>query len=172
MTENVLGRLFEHNNWANVRLIQACSALGDEQLDAAPVLAAKGSIRDTLWHLTSSQQGYLALLTGAAPQFDWQVAPAFGELQEAASITGVGLLALARGESGQAFEAQLQTEDGYYVKPWIVMVQVINHATRHREQICGMLRSLGVTPPDLDGWTYGEFTNALTPIQHLSRSRK
>ncbi len=25
-------------------------------------------------------------------------------------------------------------------------------------------RTLGVTPPDLDGWSYGEATNALVPI--------
>ena len=36
MTENILGRLFEHNNWANLQIIQACSALSDEQLDAEP----------------------------------------------------------------------------------------------------------------------------------------
>jgi uncharacterized damage-inducible protein DinB len=41
------------------------------------------------------------------------------------------------------------------------MVQIINHATEHREQINSMLSALGVTPPDLDGWSYGEVTNAL-----------
>ncbi len=44
------------------------------------------------------------------------------------------------------------------------MVQAINHATEHREQIKSMFSALGVTPPDIDGWTYGEATNALIPI--------
>jgi uncharacterized damage-inducible protein DinB len=44
------------------------------------------------------------------------------------------------------------------------MVQAINHATEHREQIKSMLSSLGVTPPDIDGWAYGEVTNALIPV--------
>jgi uncharacterized damage-inducible protein DinB len=44
------------------------------------------------------------------------------------------------------------------------MVQAINHATEHREQISSMLTALGVTPPDLDGWAYGEATGALIPI--------
>lgn len=35
----------------------------------------------------------------------------------------------------------------------------------HREQISSMLSSLGITPPDLDGWTYGEVTNTLVPIK-------
>jgi uncharacterized damage-inducible protein DinB len=44
------------------------------------------------------------------------------------------------------------------------VVQVINHAAEHREQICSVLSALGVTPPDLDGWAYGEATKALIPI--------
>jgi uncharacterized damage-inducible protein DinB len=164
MTENILGKLLEHNNWANIQIIQACSALSDEQLDAEPESATKGSIRLTLWHLMASQQGYLSLLTGMEPRFNWQAPPAFAELQQAASITGEGLLALARDERSQPLKSQLQTKDGYSVEPWVVMVQAINHATEHREQIKSMLSSLGVTPPGLDGWDYGEVTNALTPI--------
>ena len=53
---------------------------------------------------------------------------------------------------------------GIYVEPWVVMVQIINHATEHREQIKSMLSALGVTPPDIDGWDYGVATNALIPI--------
>ncbi|NLF14530.1 MAG: hypothetical protein GX597_22300 [Anaerolineaceae bacterium] len=44
------------------------------------------------------------------------------------------------------------------------MVQVINHATEHREQINSILCSLGVTPPGLDGWSYGEAREAFIPI--------
>jgi len=49
------------------------------------------------------------------------------------------------------------------VEPWVVMVQAINHATEHREQISSMLSALGVTPPELDGWAYGEATHGLIP---------
>lgn len=164
MLSHFLVKLFEHNNWANLRIIQACSALSDEQLDAEPKSAAKGSIRITLWHLVASQQGYLSLLTGMPPRFNWQAPPPLAELQESASLTGQGLLALARAESGEPVMPRLQTKDGYYVEPWVVMVQVINHATEHREQINSMLTSLDVTPPDMDGWAYGEAANALVPI--------
>jgi uncharacterized damage-inducible protein DinB len=163
MAENVLVKLFEHNNWANMQIIQACSALGDEQLDAEPQSATKGSIRLTLVHFVTSQRGYLALLTlpvEARPRDPL----AFDELQEAARISGEGLLALARDEPGKRLTKQLQTKDGYWVEPWVVMVQAINHATEHREQIKSMLSSLGVTPPDIDGWEHGEVTNALIPI--------
>jgi len=164
MTENTLARLFEHNNWANLQIVRACSALSDEQLDAEPRSATKGSIRLTLWHLITSQQGYLALLTGMEPRFNWQAPPAFAELQESASLTGEGLLAVARDDPSKSLRTQLHTKDGYRVEPWVVIVQAINHATEHREQIKSMLSSVGATPPDIDGWDYGEVTNALTPL--------
>jgi hypothetical protein len=61
-------------------------------------------------------------------------------------------------------ESHLQTKDGYLVEPLVVMVQAINHATEHREQIKSMLSVLGITPPSIDGWDYGEVTKALVPI--------
>ena len=51
--------------------------------------------------------------------------------------------------------------DGYLVEPWVVLVQVINHATEHRKQVGIMLRALGMTPPRLDGWGYGEMAGGL-----------
>jgi uncharacterized damage-inducible protein DinB len=165
MTENILVKLFEHNNWANLRIIQACSALSDEQLDAEPQTATKGSIRLTLTHLVSSQRGYLALLTLPLETRRIAAPPlAFAELQESARVSGEKLLALARDESNQLPKAQLRTTDGYFVEPWVVMVQIINHATEHREQIKSMLSSLRVTPPDIDGWDYADVTKAMIPI--------
>jgi uncharacterized damage-inducible protein DinB len=89
---------------------------------------------------------------------------AFDDLQESARLSGEGLLALARGESSTHLESRIQTTNGYLVEPWVVMVQVINHASEHREQINSMLSALGITPPDLDGWSFGEATNALVRV--------
>jgi uncharacterized damage-inducible protein DinB len=162
MTENILTKLFEHNNWANLQIIQACFALSDEQLDAEPQSATKGNIRSTLFHFVTSQRGYLALLT--LPVEARPTTPlAFDELQESARMSGEGLVALAKGESSIP-QTRLQTRDGFHVEPWVVMVQIINHATEHREQIKSMLSALGVTPPNIDGWDYGEASNALIPI--------
>ena len=64
MTETFLVKLFEHNNWANQKIIEACYALSDEQLDTEPHSVTKGNIRETLSHLVTSQRGYLALPAG------------------------------------------------------------------------------------------------------------
>lgn len=162
MTNVFLEKLFEHNNWANEKIIQACSALSEEQLDAEPHSTTKGSIRDTLLHLVSAQAGYLSLLT--LPLEERSTTPlAFDALKESVRTSGDGLLALASGEQ-KPLESRLKTRDDYSTEPWVVMLQVINHATEHREQIKSMLSALGVTPPDIDGWDYGEATDALVPI--------
>ena len=163
MTEFFLIKLFEHNNWANQRIIQACSSLSDEQLDAVPQSVTKGTIRLTLVHLVSAQFSYLRTLTLPVEERREALTVDFAELQESATKSGEGLLALVKGEQ-KPFTSPLQTRDGYYVEPWVLMVQIINHATEHREQINSMLSTLGITPPDLDGWSYGEATNALVPI--------
>ena len=162
MSENILAKLIEHNNWANQKIIQACYDLSDQHLDAQPQSVTKGNIRETLLHMVSSQRGYLALLT--LPVDERPTTPlTFTELPEVAQSTGERLLALARA-GGPALDSRLRTKDGYYTEPWVVMLQVINHATEHREQIKSMLSTLGVHPPDIDGWDYGEATQALVPI--------
>lgn len=162
MTGNFLVRLFEHNNWANQKIIAACSTLSDEQLDAEPRSVTKGNIRETLIHLAGSQAGYLSLLT--LPLEERQYKPLqFADLPDSLRTSGEGLLKLARGEQ-EPLATKLKTRDGYHVEPWVVMVQIINHAHEHREQICSMLNALGVTPPDMDGWSYGDAANGLIPI--------
>jgi uncharacterized damage-inducible protein DinB len=163
MIENFLVKIFEHNNWANQKILQACYALSGEQLDAEPHSVTKGTIRRTLVQLVGSQYGYLRTLTLPLEERLDCPTVAFTELEESAKMSGEALLALARGER-KPLTSQLQTRDRYNVEPWVLMVQIINHATEHREQIKSMLSALEVTPPDIDGWDYGEITKALIPI--------
>jgi len=148
------------------QIIQTCSTLTDEQLNAEPKSATPESIRTALFHLVTSQQGYLRLLaTPLEERLERIPAPPFVELKKLASPNGEALLALARGQSNLPIKAQLQTMDGFLVELWVVMLQIINHATEHREQIKSMLSALEVTLPDIDGWSYREFNGTLIPIK-------
>lgn len=163
MAENILAKLFEHNNWANQKIVEACAALTDEQLDAPPQSATEGSIRNTLLHLVSAQYSYLRLLTLLVEERRERVIVEFADMEESLKDSGEKLLDLAR-DASKLPTTRLQTRDDYWVVPWVVMVQVINHATEHREQIKSMLTWLGITPPSVDGWDYGEVTQALVPM--------
>jgi uncharacterized damage-inducible protein DinB len=160
--ESALARIFEHNHWANLRLLEACAALGPEDLDARPDPAG-WSLRDALAHLVESERGYLELLTGtrgpspAAP-------PSLGDLRASAAASGEGLVALARRADALRLEDRIRTSDGYVVAPWVVLVQAVNHANDHRRQVAGMLRGRGVVPPRLDGWGFGEAVAAVVPL--------
>lgn len=164
MTENILARIFEHNNWANQRIMEVCATLRDEQLDAPPQSATEGSIRNTLQHLVSAQYGYLRLLTLPIEERKDRFTVEFADLEKSLKDSGERLLELAS-DTSKLPTTRLQTRDDYWVEPWVLMVQIINHATEHREQIKSMLTALGITPPDIDGWDYGFVTNALVPME-------
>jgi uncharacterized damage-inducible protein DinB len=164
MTENILAKLFEHNNWANQKIIEACSTLTDDQLDAPPQSATEGNIRSTLLHLVSAQQSYLRLITLPVEERRERFTVEFADVEKSIKESGERLLELARNASTLP-KTSVQTRDDYYVEPWVIMVQIINHATEHREQIKSMLTALGITPPEIDGWDYGLAVNALVPIE-------
>jgi uncharacterized damage-inducible protein DinB len=165
MSDHLLEKLFEHNNWANLQIVRACAALTDAQLDAEPTSATQGSIRSTLTHMLRSQRGYLRQLTTPLQErLDSVPTPAMSEMEAFARSSGEELIALAR-DTSKIIAAPIETRDGFRVEPWVVVLQIINHATEHREQIKSMLTAQGFTPPSIDGWDYGEFTGAMVPVE-------
>jgi uncharacterized damage-inducible protein DinB len=44
----------------------------------------------------------------------------------------------------------------------IRLAQALHHGTDHRSQICTALTSLGVEPPFIDVWDYGEQMGTVT----------
>ncbi len=164
MAENILEKFFEHNLWANLQIVQACAGLSDAQLDAEPNSATKGTIRQTLLHLVKSEYGYLSDLTGMKSPYDDQPSLSFAEMEKIFSEAAEGFLTFTRTPTDERLSAPVHTTDGYIIEPWVLLLQAINHATEHREQINSMLSDLGILPPDLDSWTYGEVTGALIPV--------
>ena len=159
---NYLEKMFEHNNWANQRILQACLYLDKEQLDARPQTATRGSIRETLMHLVKSQAAYLRTLTLPLESRLTPIQLEFADLERSLQESGQGLLALVR-DPRRIPTNPISTSDGYSNAPWVLLVQIIDHAAEHREQIKSMLTSLGLNPPDIDGWSYGESVKAVLP---------
>lgn len=154
----ILAELFKHNAWANDRMLEVCAGLSDEQLDAT-VDGTFGSIRETLAHIVRSERGYLARFTAESAEslrLSDEEARDFAVLRQRARDSGEGLVAVAKRMPQDEVMEGMWRGEAYAIPASVILTQAINHATEHRVQIATILTQQGVTPPDLDGWSYGE----------------
>jgi len=152
---DTLTTLFSHHLWANLRLLEQCAALTDEQLGAtAP--GAFDSIHDTLQHIVTAEQSYFSRIsTGQSYGRPKDTPPmTISEMMAALRTTGTGLFEWA--PKVKANDTVLLDWAGTprEVPKTIILTQVINHATEHREQVKTILTQLGVEPPNLQSWQY------------------
>jgi uncharacterized damage-inducible protein DinB len=161
---DLIEALFRQNEWANLRLIAACRDLTEAQLDATEV-GAYGSIRGTWMHLVSGEARYVQHLGGAtAPPFRSQDPwVGFDRLETAVRDNAAGLIERARAADG-VVRAHFDVDDEADIDPAVILVQAINHGAEHRGQICTILTSLGVQPPEIDGWSWGDATGRIRPV--------
>ena len=157
MTRHPLDDAFRHNVWATVRLIDTCAALTAEQL-ATEIPGTYGSIHRTLHHLVDSDTWYLSFFRDEViVQMDDVLAELL-ELRAAIEANGVLWLEVL----ADAPDPDPQTEDvddtRYLAPVGVRLAQVVQHGTDHRSQVCTALTLLGVEPPDIAVWAYGDAT--------------
>ena len=156
-----LPEFFKYNLWANLRLLDECAPLSDEQLDFS-IVGTQGSVRQTLMHLFTSEEGYARTLTGENPMPPLErftEFPGFDELRRRAALSGEKLIKFA--EQPADLHEILHLDGGTYDAPRvIVVIQAINHGIDHRSQIATLLSQQGITLPDnfLDSWAYNDAT--------------
>ena len=147
--------LFRHNRWANVRILERCAGLTDEQLDAT-IVGAYGSIRDTLQHIVTAERSYFSRISTGQPYRRPEDAPplTLAEMVESVRTSGSGLIEWApKVQAGDTVQVDWEGAPRDVPKT-ILLTQAINHATEHRAQIMAILTQLGIQPPDLDSWSY------------------
>jgi uncharacterized damage-inducible protein DinB len=157
----VLETLFRHHLWANLQLLELCSTLRDEQLQASAV-GGYGSIIDTLQHMVRAERSYLSRISTGEPYRRPEDAPPldFAEMAKWLRHSGEGLIEWAP-KVQAADSVEIQWDNRGIVGPIqmpkaVLLTQAINHATEHRAQIMAILTQLGVEPPELDSWSYFE----------------
>jgi len=159
---------FAHHSWATLRLIDTCSALGPEQLETS-VPGTYGSILDTMRHLVAADSSYLFVCSGQteAPPIEDEATMDLAALREAMERFGPRWTALLDRDLDPDTVLVRHRPDGSETTAplSIRLAQVVHHGTDHRSQICTALTSLGVEPPFIDVWDFGEEDGRVTETQ-------
>jgi uncharacterized damage-inducible protein DinB len=156
MGRSVLQDAFEHHVWATLRLLDACNSLTREQLDAV-VPGTYGSILQTARHLVASDAWYLHRLTGRA-HIDEEDGLDIAQLREVMEGNGAAWSELLKTDLDPDTVVVVKIDDGseFHAALGIRLAQVVHHGTDHRSQMCTGLTTLGVEPPAIDVWDFGE----------------
>ena len=165
---SVLTTLFTHNTWANLKLLDFCAALSDEQLKATAV-GAYGSIRATLAHMIGAEIDYATRVTGKTPPawLSGDEYPGIEVLKDTAREAGEELSRLALAARADSVVRETDPEQGISVEYPLssLLMQAINHATEHRQQVSAIITQLGLEPPGMDGWAYMEETGEFRELR-------
>jgi uncharacterized damage-inducible protein DinB len=165
MTASLLSDALAHHAWATERLIDECASLTPEQL-GTPSAGTYGSIFDTLRHLVSSDGWYLSFFREQPAPIDEEAEVSLVELRSAIERNGIAWTEVLARQSDPE-EDMPEHDDGweFHAPAGFRLAQVIHHGTDHRSQVCTALTSLGITPPEIDLWAYGEATNRTRAVR-------
>ena len=158
MSHSLLHDAFAHHIWATDRLLETCATLTDEQL-LASAPGTHGSIIGTLRHLVASEGWYQSFFPVEHTSIDEEAETGVAELRSAFMAMGSAWLALL--ERDLDADEEIVEQDGTWTvrsPVGVRLAQVPHHGTDHRSQVCTILTTLGVTPPDIDVWAYARAT--------------
>jgi uncharacterized damage-inducible protein DinB len=155
VTPELLRLLFQYNQWADRRIVDACAALSNEQF-TRDLGSSFRSVRDTLTHLYGAEWVWNERIEGRSPT---------------SLVSGAGFPDL------ESVRSKLEEMDNFYIEYvtrltpqdlehvihyksftgeefsnplWQTLHQLTNHASYHRGQITTLLRQLGAKPVTTD----------------------
>ena len=157
MTKSMLDDAFAHHVWASLQLIDACLALDSAQLETT-VPGTYGSIIDTIRHLVGADAGYLFVLSGEEQSQIDEEGMDLAQLRAVMADNGPAWSALLARDLDPDLVVIRHRDDGSesHAPLSIRLAQAIHHGTDHRSQICTALTSLGIEPPEIDVWSFGQ----------------
>jgi len=163
MMATLLDDAIAHHIWATEQLVDACAELTPEQL-STPAHGTYGSILDTFRHLVSTDCWYLTFFGDTPQRIEEDSQAGLDELRSAISANGTEWQQLLA--DGPDSERDIvENGDGwnFHSPLGFRLAQVLEHGTDHRSQICPALTSLGIEPPQIDLWAYGEASGRTRP---------
>lgn len=157
----LIDRIYGHDRWASLALLDACASLAPGQLQLTTP-GTYGAIHATLEHLVGAHERYLAVLeTGGFPPRPPQGPPAsVADLRQRFARACDGLAAVAAsGHAGRIIEG-VRDGEPFRLGAWVLLAQAIEHGNEHRTQVCAILGAHGLPVPDLDVWAYDDALQA------------
>ena len=157
MASSLYADAFRHHVWATFRLLDTCDRLTAEQL-ASAVPGTYGSIIDTLRHIVGADRSYLALLSGETIQRIDEDAMTLAELRAVMQADNPAWETVLAGAIDPDEVLVRRFDDGRQVRAplGLRLAQVVHHGTDHRSQVATALTNLGIEPPPMDLWDWGE----------------
>ena len=169
MSRSVLEDAFAHHVWATLRLVDTCLPLSSEQLGTA-VLGTYGSILETVRHLVGADASYLFAMTEGRTSLIDEDRMDLPELRAAMEGHGAAWSQLVAQDLEPDAITVRRRDDGSetHAPMGIRLAQALHHGTDHRSQICTALTTLGVEPPAIDVWDFGEQDGRVVEIPPTS----
>jgi uncharacterized damage-inducible protein DinB len=156
-----LHRQMRHDIWANEKLIARCRALTDAQLDLT-VAGTYGTIRNTLAHIVTAEEGYLVRLRGTVLHERPFRADHPATLDEIATHLGHVSDAVEQLFGSPPDPERILTDTPlrppgaprFEMAAWAPASQFVHHGTDHRTHINTILGAHGLETVDLQIWPY------------------
>jgi uncharacterized damage-inducible protein DinB len=162
------GDAFAHHLWATDKLLEFCEALREEQL-AHHAPGTYGSIIATLRHVVSADRWYLTFFSpsiASLPEIDEEGDTTVSQLREASLQHAAAWSEVLGGEpDAEADVAEIDSKWEFHVPVGIRLAQATHHGTDHRSQVCTALSTLGIEPPEIDVWAYGDATGRTRAVE-------
>jgi len=169
MSSSLLEDAFGHHVWATLRLLDVCLPLSPEQLVAA-VPGTYGSILETMRHLVGADSSYLFSISGGRTPLIDEDRMDLPELRAAMERNGAAWSSVLAQPPDPDAVLVKHREDGSetHAPAGIRLAQALHHGTDHRSQICTVLTTLGVEPPAIDVWDFGEQNGRVVEVPPTS----
>jgi uncharacterized damage-inducible protein DinB len=160
MAVSMISQLYDYHRWANRRLFEVATALGDGMTRDMGAQWSYPTLKGMFAHIHAADQVWLSRWKGASPgrllgDGDFESATELRarwdalEAEQRAFVEGLGEGDLARpvaykNTRGQEFRVALGP----------LLQHVVNHATHHRSEAATMITMISGSPPDTGINTY------------------
>jgi uncharacterized damage-inducible protein DinB len=148
----------DYSAWATQRLLDAAAKLSAEEL-ARDFQTADKCVLDTLAHVYAADRIWLSRVQGEPrttfidPE-DRDLTVLQSEWPALQQRWKLWLRDFSDDDATRTISFKDLRGNPYEQPVWRIILHLVNHATHHRGQVSGFLRSMGHTPPPLDLMAY------------------